>query len=54
MSAGKGPITLYFLFFKNLIAGIIEVTSSDFLRNSSLCGFKPKTAIIGFLFKTFL
>ena len=52
VSATNGPIILVY-FFNLLIAGIIIFISSEFFSNSELCGFRPKTAIFGFLLNNF-
>ena len=52
-SVGTGPDTLIFDFFKLLMALYIIFFSSDFFDGVKLCGFKPKTAILGLLLKIF-
>ena len=42
------------LFSNFLIVGIIILFSSEFFLNSALWGFKPKTAIFGFLLLPFI
>ena len=50
VSAGKGPEILY-LFFNNLIVGLIIFSSSLKILILSQCGLSPVTAILGFLLK---
>ena len=51
MSAESGPLTFIPSLFNFLIAGNIIFFSSEFLLNSALCGFKPKTQNLGLLLK---
>ena len=49
VSATKGPLTFKPNFLSVLIAGMIIFFSSEFFFNSELCGFKPRTAILGLI-----
>ena len=54
VSAENGPLTKILFFISFFIAGIIILFSSLILFMLSQCGFKPSTAINGFLFKWFV
>ena len=48
VSATSGPSILKPLFLRLLIVGPIILYSSEFFRNSELCGLRPSTPILGF------
>jgi len=51
VSAENGPLITIFFLISFFIAGIIILFSSLILFMLSQCGFRPSTAINGFLFK---
>ena len=54
VSGDIGPLTLILIFLIFFIAGSIIFFYSVFFKAEKLCGFKPKTAIEGFLLIIFL
>ena len=50
VSAEKGPVIFNFSDLNCLMAGIISFCSSPFFSIVSQWGFRPSTAIFGFLF----
>ena len=49
VSAENGPLIKILSFLKNLIAGLIILSSSPTFSIDSQCGFKPKIANLGFI-----